>query len=112
MLLPTKKASTASGRTFDACVSEWCTPAALARLEPRASFGTISEFNPDDLVVLGVDRLSDQEVSLRTREYPYAADDVRLATEYRYTLRLVDGAWRLDQRSTRGSGDEVIQDLL
>lgn len=96
---------------------EWCTVAAVARLHSHASFGTASEFNPDDLVVLGLDRVSDQEVKLRTREFPYAQyphveDDVVLATKYDYVIRVVDGAWRLDQRSTAGMGTEVIRDLL
>ncbi len=96
---------------------EWCTPAAVARLDPRASFGTTSEFNPDDLVVLSLHSVSDQEVRLRTREYPYAQyppveDDIVFATEYDYVIRLVDGAWRLDQRSSAGKGSEVIRDLL
>ena len=91
---------------------EWCSPAAVARLEPHASFGTASEFNPDDLVVLGIHRVSDQEVKFRTREYPYAEQGVALATEYDYRIHLIDGVWLLDQRSTRGSGAEVIRDLL
>ena len=91
---------------------EWCTPAAVGRLDPHASFGTSSEFDPDDLVVLTVDRVSDQEVVLRTREYPFAVDDLKIATEYDYVICLVDGAWRLDQRSTVGLGAEVIRDLL
>ncbi len=94
----------------------WCTPAAVARLDPRASFGTTSEFNPDDLAVLRLHQVSDDEVRLRTREFPYAqhpddADDL-LPTEYDYVIRLVDGAWLLDQRSTAGIGNEAIRDLL
>jgi hypothetical protein len=97
--------------------AEWCTPAAVARLDPHLSYGTTSEFNPDDLVVLSLQRVSDQEVRLRTREFPYAQyphveDDFVLATEYDYVIRLVDGAWRLDQRSSAGTGSEVIRDLL
>ena len=96
---------------------EWCTPAAVARLHARASFGTTSEFNPDGLVVLSLHPVSDQEVRLQTREYPYAQyppveDDLVLATEYDYVIRLVDGAWRLDQRSSAGMGSKVIRDLL
>lgn len=91
---------------------EWCSPAAVARLDPHASFGTASEFDPDDLVVVSLHRVSDQEVNLRTREYPYAEQGVLLATEYDYVIRRIDGVWRLDQRSTWGSGTEVIRDLL
>jgi hypothetical protein len=83
---------------------QWCTPAVVARLDRRASFGNSSEFNPDALVILSMRQASDDEVRLRTREYPF---DAGLATDYDYTVRLVNGEWRLDDRATEG-----LRDLL
>lgn len=85
---------------------QWCTPEAVERLNPRASFGNSSEFNAD-LEVLDVRHASDGEVTLRTREYPFDADGTRLPTEYEYSIRLIDNEWRLDGRSSEG-----IRDLL
>jgi hypothetical protein len=85
---------------------QWCTPEAVERLHPRASFGNSSEFNPD-LEILDERQTSDDEVTLRTREYPFDADGTRLPTEYEYSIRLIDGEGRLDGRSSEG-----IRDLL
>lgn len=89
---------------LDRLRQQWCTPAAAARLDRRASFGGTSEFNPNGLTVLSMQQVSDQEVRLRTREYPF---DAGLPTDYDYTLRLVNGEWRLEDRAT-----ERLRDLL
>jgi hypothetical protein len=83
---------------------QWCTRTVIARLDRKASFGNQSEFNPDGLEVLSMQTASNDEVTLRTREYPF---DAGLPTDYDYTLRLVDGQWRLDGRATEG-----LRDLL
>ncbi len=82
----------------------WCTPEALTRVDPRPSFGTGPMFNPDGLEILSVDQVSDDEVRLRTREYPFGLD---IASDWEYTLRLMGDEWRLDARSSEG-----LQDLL
>lgn len=61
---------------------EWCAPAAVARLHRRPAFGSSSEFNRDRLTVLGVNPISDEEVRLRTREFPYYADGWVLPSDY------------------------------
>lgn len=85
---------------------QWCTPEALERLHPRASFGNSSEFSAE-VEILDVRQASDGEVTLLTREYPFDADGTRLPTEYEYAIRLVHGEWRLDGRSSEG-----LRDLL
>jgi hypothetical protein len=85
---------------LDRLRQQWCTPAVVARLDRRASFGNSSEFNPDGLVILGVGQASDDEVRLRTREYPF--HDAGRPTDYDYRVRLVDGEWRLEDRAAEG----------
>jgi hypothetical protein len=82
----------------------WCTPEAVERVHPRASFGTSSEFNPD-VEILDVRHASEGHVTLRTREYPFDAEGTRLPTEYEYEIRCIDDEWRLAGRASEGISD-------
>jgi hypothetical protein len=89
----------------------WCTEAAVARLDPRLSFGTSPEFNPDGLSILEVKRIADASVVVRTREGPYA-ESGSTPTQYEYRLILLGQGWRIDRRDMVEPGWDRINDLL
>lgn len=89
----------------------WCTPDAVARLDPKASFGTSPEFDPDGLSIVELTHVSDASVLVRTRELPYDGSG-SMPTHYEYLLRLVGPTWRIARRALVEPGRDRIEGLL
>jgi hypothetical protein len=89
----------------------WCTEAAVSRLDPKASFGTSPEFNPDGLSILELSIITDASAMVRTREFAYQEHGSE-PTQYEYRLRRVGPGWRIDSRASVEPGWDRIEDLL
>ena len=91
-------------------LASFCTPAAAER-QPTISFGTVPEWQPNHLEVLRVDATFPRAVVV-TREHPfYVAENPDVTMDFRYALRLLDGGWRIDARTTTSYDGDAIESL-